>query len=433
MNRRGAVIFVVLIVTVALAVGLVSLLSGVRGQSNTVRAIVDRHEQRLAARSAAYAIAAEIYLQRDSALAGQLPSLKESEDVLRVENLLVWQWQLVVDEKGKYLEPFASRLDVNHVSESTLRTFLETNDVASDHVLSHKPFHSLGSIRHAVGKSSDNDVNRSLTISSLDPQLRSGSGNQIGYLGAERIAVGSGASTPSGLSAEGDAFFQTISTGEWVPASASQILLRFQALAIPEEEWDIFLDAFDFGQGEPSYGLIDLSHATARVLAAIPGIDDAIAASFVDHRDSLSDDDLSGLTWPVRSGLVGVENYAMAIDQLTSRSLQFGVRYSVQHGNYDSVLFESNNMDTRPCEYELVIDISGDRPRVGYLRDVSSLRSRALPRMRSPESTEGQFDNSPEEIPEIRVDVVENGDSIDNKLVEKNTQWGRYPASGQQE
>ena len=58
MKRRGVVIFVVLIAVVAMAAGLTAMLAGVRGQSESVRAIVARQEHRLAARSAAYAIAA---------------------------------------------------------------------------------------------------------------------------------------------------------------------------------------------------------------------------------------------------------------------------------------------------------------------------------------------------------------------------------------
>ena len=372
-KERGVVIFVVLIAVVAMAAGLTAMLAGVRGQSESVRAIVARQEHRLAARSAAYAISAEIYQQRDLALAGRLPELGETEDVLRYEDAPAWHWKLEANDSGQVVEPFAARLDVNHVNGSVVRAFLESNDLDAGHLLGHRPMRSLGMIRHAVGQSDGDDVSHLLTISSSDPQLRTGAGNQTGFVGDARVVPGSNDSAPSGLSTEGAAFFERMSSGVMIPLARGEILAQLRQRAVPADEWDVLLDAFDLHDGKPEFGLVDLSHAPATILAGLPGIDDELAESLVDQRESLTTDDLAGLSWPVRDEILSVTEYVGVIDMLSTRSVQFGVRFAVVL-DYDELDDDvSQPPTTRELWYEMVVDVAGDRPRAGYLRDVTSL------------------------------------------------------------
>ena len=146
--------------------------------------------------------------------------------------------------------------------------------------------------------------------------------------------------------------------------------MQLEVRGIDQSEWDIMLDTFDIHDGEPSYALISLSHADARVLAALPGVDEELAERLVDHRESLAAADLAGVTWPVREGLVSIEEYAEIIDMLCARSLQFEVEFSVSRESDDA----ESVIEERPAGgFQMVVDISGSRPRLAYLRDVSYL------------------------------------------------------------
>ncbi len=433
MNRRGAVIFVVLIAVVAMAAGLSALLSGVRGQSNAVRSIVTRHESRLAARSAAYAIAAELHRSREEAHLGQIPELPDNEDVLRYEDKQSWQWT-IVSADGHSVEPFAARLDLNHAEDAVLEAFFQSNEIDSEHALSHRPIRSLGMARHAIAEAPENPVDQLVTISSLDPQLRSGAGGQSGFVGTPRMGVGAGGEPSSSLSPEGVALYESISSGDWQPAGLGEILTQLPLRSIPEEEWDILLDSFDMNDGRPSYGLVDLSHASANVLSALPGIDEEVAESLVDHRESLSDDDLSGLSWPVREGLMEIDDYTKAINFLTSRSLQYGVRFAVER---DEEISESDQLtsddlfeDITAAQYEMVVDLSGEQPRIGYLRDVTNLKWE----VKQPTTTEipdpaAVFGDDAVEL-DLPADEMPESEGNDDSTSGSTTGWSRYGTGG---
>ena len=122
--RRGIVLIAVLLVTVAMAASLTAMLSGVRGQSDAVFAIAKRHEQRLAARSAAYAIAAEIGSSRDSVLAGELPEIASSASVIRLEGADGWGWSIVEHDGEPVIEALAGRIDANAASDDVVKSLL---------------------------------------------------------------------------------------------------------------------------------------------------------------------------------------------------------------------------------------------------------------------------------------------------------------------
>ena len=111
--RRGIVLIVVLIVTVALAAGLTALLSGVRGQSDAVFAIAQRQQQRLAARSVAYALAEEFDAARDSVLGGEMPELSSREVVIRHEDADGWAWAIVERDGEPMIEGLGGLVDAN--------------------------------------------------------------------------------------------------------------------------------------------------------------------------------------------------------------------------------------------------------------------------------------------------------------------------------
>lgn len=186
MMRRAVVLIAVLLVTVAMAASLTAMLSGVRGQSDAVFAVVTRHEQRLAARSAAYAIAAEMGASRDRVLGGEMPGLSSSASVIRRENADGWGWSLVEREDGEpVLEAMSGRIDANHASDEVVVALLSDD---SKSVLDARPLRTPGALR-AVLPASKEDVDSAdrtalMTLISVDPQVRSGVGGPAGSRGA---------------------------------------------------------------------------------------------------------------------------------------------------------------------------------------------------------------------------------------------------------
>lgn len=378
--RRGLVLIAVLLVTVAMAAGLTAMLSGVRGQSEAVFAIVTRQEQRLAARSAAYAIAQELGESRDRILAGEDPDLSASQSVIRAEGRDGWGWAIDEDERGVKLEYLAGRVDVNSATDEMLSVLLQNE---AERIAEAKPIRTPGALRalfadqdQAQAESDDESVVERLTLFSIDPQVRSGAGGPAGSRGTARVGIESGTSAPVGLSNDGAAFYAGIADGAWRPSSLGHMLRELQVRVIPAEDWDLLLDAVYVGSDEPRRGLIDLNHASEEVLAALPGIDETIASAIVDRRESLSIEDRAGLSWPVREGVVDVDTYAGVIDLLTVRSMQIGVRFRVEREPEEMGVNDEFNAprleDEFPAlEYEGIVDLAGSAPRFVYLREVT--------------------------------------------------------------
>jgi len=376
--RRGIVLIAVLLVTVAMAASLTAMLSGVRGQSDAVFAIAKRHEQRLAARSAAYAIAAEIGSSRDSVLAGELPEIASSASVIRLEGADGWGWSIAEHDGEPVIEALAGRIDANAASDEVVNSLLADD---ADKLLEARPVRMPGSLRAVLQSGAiedETEPNHSvlLTLFSIDPQVRSGVGGPAGSRGLPRVGVESGAPTPAGLSNEGAALFAGISDGSFRPSSLGHVLREAEARGIPEEDWDLLVDAVYVGDAQPRRGLVDLNHASAEVLAALPGMDETLANAIVDRRESISIEDRAGLSWPVREGVIELGVYADLVDMLTVRSMQIGVRFRVEHEREELGVNEEFNApvieDKIPAlEFYGIVDLAGGSPRFVYLRDVT--------------------------------------------------------------
>lgn len=447
--RRGIVLIAVLLVTVAMAASLTAMLSGVRGQSDAVFAIAKRHEQRLAARSAAYAIAAEIGSSRDSVLAGELPEIASSASVIRLEGADGWGWTIAENEGEPVIEALAGRIDANAASDEVVKSLLADD---ADKLLEARPVRMPGSLRAvlqsgAVEKKAEPDRLVQLTLFSIDPQVRSGVGGPAGSRGSPRVGVESGEPTPSGLSNEGAALFAGISDGSFRPSSLGHVLREAEARGIPEEDWDLLVDAVYVDDAQPKRGLLDLNHASAEVLAALPGMDETLANAIVDRRESISIDDRAGLSWPVREGVIEMGVYADLVDMLTVRSMQIGVRFRVEHEREELGVNEEFSApvivdDVPPLEFYGIVDLAGPSPRFMYLRDVTyvkwqgSVKIEAEGNSYAPE-TDTVIDSGidSEDIEPIRGTSPVGGDVPDEGSTQDSPEsqdvpgtWGRFVA-----
>ncbi len=439
--RRGLVLIAVLLLTVALAAGLTAMLSGVRGQSEAVFSIAQRHEQRLAARSAAYAIAQELGAAREQILAGELPEIAANESVIRAEHRSGWGWSLGGDDGSGGLENLAGRLDVNVATDEMLAALLPHDAEA---VTAASPIRTPGALRQILDhehddaeSENDSGLIERLTLFSIDPQLRSGAGGPAGSRGTPRIGIESGASTPIGLSVEGAALFDGIADGSWRPSSLGHILREASARGIPQEDWDLLLDAVYIENDKPRRGLIDLNHADETVLASLPGLDSVLAGAIVDRRESLSGEDRSGLSWPVRDGVVDLDTYAQLVDRLTVRSMQIGVRFRVVsepeelgvNAEFNAPRLEA---DLPEIEYHGVVDLSGTRPRFVYLRETTYESweggVRLVKGAEEPSDESEDFDSFPEDLPAGGDTPDQDIDQEQPQMQDASGAWGRFVA-----
>lgn len=443
MKRAGFVIFVVLIAVIAMAAGLTALLSGVRGQSETVRAIVDRQEARFAARSAALAIGAEIEDQLDQILAGDMPKLAESDDVILYEDGSSWNWQIEMSG-GEWngIEPLGNLLDINHSSKEVVAAILQSGGESD----SNTPNHALRTYGMIEQQVLDPELISIFTVSSADLPLRTGAGGQRGETGQSRINPGEGGEASSGLSADGITLFNEIATGALTVSKRSEL---FRSLSrVPTEDWDVLLDVFTFSDSPMIRGLIDISRAPESVIAALPGIDEESAALLVEYREGLSAQDLSGLSWPVRYDVIELEEYMQCVDLLTTRSMQYRVRFKVDRQVYETVNmslgYESEEDQDSPVygSYDMVVDLSTTQARVAYLRDITfepwAQRDSGTPSSQS--SDEETVTELPEDRGVFKSDIRPSTGRRDaDNPVESDepaedgagVQWGRYPAGGQ--
>jgi hypothetical protein len=135
-------------------------------------------------------------------------------------------------------------------------------------------------------------------------------------------------------------------------------------------------------------GRVDLLRAPVDVLAALPGIDRSMAFDIVDTRERLSADARLSPLWMVQEGLMSLTDFAPLADHVTMRSLVWRVRIEAGYrvleptegvaGVADSVLEglardESEDVLLDRVVYDAVIDVSSERPRVAYLREVTML------------------------------------------------------------
>ncbi len=219
-----------------------------------------------------------------------------------------------------------------------------------------------------------------VTVFSFDPNIQSGLGdNGSDHRGklrvnlqtawSDRLAGAIDERFGSGSSASLESFFDRgvkfKSLGD-VAAAAGQV-------GLPVAGWPPVFDALTITDDPFLIGRIDLNRATAQVLACIPGVSQSAADQIVEMRDKVDADAKRSVCWPLVQGIVKTEEFAKAVDYLSTRSMQWRVR--VEAGLAPSGSGEQSERADEVLKdrvvLEAVVDVASERPRVAYLRDVT--------------------------------------------------------------
>jgi len=404
--RRGTILLVVLvIITVAALTGTTVMYLGEAGMSAEGVAL-KRIQSRSLAWSGVQAVMADLADQRDTLLDGGAPVLEG-------------QWELFSDStgtrgivrlmdlgQGKTAVSEASKLDINTATAEMLgripgmtpeiaqavvafrsaRRFASVDDLlrvkgVTPEMLRGSPPGQDRLLDPAEGAEPPARLADLLTVFSFDPNIQSGLGDggsehrgnlrvNLNIEWSDRLAAaldqrfGDGASRAVKSLLDRGTTFKTC--GDVVNAA--------NTVGVGASEWATILDALTVSDDPYILGRVDLNTASAEVLAAIPGISKESAALIVQAREGLSDGERISVAWPAAQGIIATEDFVKAVDHLTTRSMQWRVRVEAGTVSRDTS-GGAEQLDevvlSDRMVLEAVIDVSSERPRIAYLRDVT--------------------------------------------------------------
>ena len=122
-------------------------------------------------------------------------------------------------------------------------------------------------------------------------------------------------------------------------------------------------------EGRWASGRIDINTAPLEVLQTLPGLDSESAAALVDARESLGASAQADIPWPRDRNLITSSTMTGLYGLITNRTWLWKLRFAagtVPSEDTDSAL-------ENPVMVELVVDLSGPRPRLASFRDIGRL------------------------------------------------------------
>lgn len=413
-NRRATILFAVLIVvTIASLIGTTAMYLGEAGVSSQ-GVSVRRMQSRALVWSGVQAAMAELAEQRDKLLDGHPPVLTGQWDLYADDNgtrgvirLAAIGPTAVEDGRAGTAVSETAKLDLNSATAEMLakidgidpslakaivaardqRRFSSVEDLLRIKGITAEVLHG-GDRDTSTGAASSGTPGAAaladlLTVFSFDPNIQAGLGpNGSDHRGNLRINLATpwsdrlagaiderfGEGTAAAVKGliNGGAKFKTL----------SDVATAARTAGLKPADWAPALDVFTVSDDPYLLGRVDLNLAPAAVLAAIPGISKAAADQIVQARDKVELDARRSVAWPASEGILSAEDFAKAVDFLTTRSLQWRVR--VEAGLVRREESQSGGRDDRAALgekviLEAVIDVSSERPRLTYVRDVTLL------------------------------------------------------------
>jgi DNA uptake protein ComE-like DNA-binding protein len=151
--------------------------------------------------------------------------------------------------------------------------------------------------------------------------------------------------------------------------SEAKFFQVLRSFGVDPAEWPDVIDALTSDSTQYHFGRVNINYAPHEVLAALPGLNDELAAQLVQARDSLTDEERNTVCWPAIEQIVPPEAYDLLAGRITTRSWTFRVRIAAGEVNAD----EPEGPLEHAVVYEAVIDLAAPRARVAYLRDVTMM------------------------------------------------------------
>ena len=428
---RAFVLYAALIVVAIGALIASSVVHAAQAQRSSADAAARRVQSRAIAWSGVQAAMEALRAQRDDLLRGRSADLPEDWSMFTDADGRQAVARLVEQRDGALLVSESGKVDVNTATAAMLaavpgldaeiaarivgaragRKFLSVHELAG--------IEGLRSAFGAVGEAPDEAVEDAfvppgdatpsrpltdlLTVFSFDPNVQAGMGrNAESHTGVRRIALSvkwserlaraiterfdeATANIVKALMEQGTKFEKE--------SDIVKVLRRFN---VPPADWAEVLDAYCGDAGPYRLGRIDVHSAPAEVLACVPGIDAAAAEQIALRREKLAHEQRLTPVWLVQENILTPDQFELAIDVLTSRAMQW--RIVIEAGFISP---EQGDSKERPpltdrVVVEAVLDVSSERARVAYLREITLAKAaRALGPLRAPTPEKKKDDSVP--------------------------------------
>ena len=138
---------------------------------------------------------------------------------------------------------------------------------------------------------------------------------------------------------------------------------------LPAGEWVAALDVLAVDPSPWRSGRLDLNLAPVEAIRMLPGITPEQAEEIVRVREDLSPEERRTVMWPALREILPLAAYPELVERISPRSLAWRVRLAC-----GSVSTESPEGPIEDATvWEVVIDLSGDRPRFAAIREITQL------------------------------------------------------------
>ncbi|HRQ72316.1 MAG TPA: helix-hairpin-helix domain-containing protein [Phycisphaerales bacterium] len=439
--RRGTVVFAVLVVITLGALAAATVLVSADASIAEAEVTVTRAQTRALAWSGVQVVMAELSSQRDALLDGRSPRITEEWELFTDEAGRRWMVRLV-DLGGAGGLPIVSesgKLDLNTATEAMLALLPGVGESLAKRIVEARAERPLASVDELLsidgftpemlygedagasgeafaGEVASLPLADVVTVFSFDPNVQSGAGDDpLRHRGRKRVNLNQawsdslrGALVERFGEGVAQAVEQIMKNGtEFKSESDFVRVMRF--FQVPPADWAEALDALCTSDDDYLLGRVDLSTAPAEALACVPGIDAAMAEEIVAARERLDEEARKSVAWPAAEGIVPEAEFQEAVPWLTTRAMQWRVR--VGPGDAPPL--------AQRMVLEAVIDVSSQRPRVAYLRDVT-----LLPLARRLYA--GRTEEAADEWPEDEADLLEDPENTATASGLPPLEWERW-------
>ncbi len=381
MRRAIALLTVLLVIVLGALIAMIALDQADAGATGA-RDSLSRRESRAVAWSGVLGALAEIETQRDDILQGAAPELTEEWTVFEDGAITARVRIEPIDaESASPVQSESAKLNLNIATVPMLARLAGLGDERASSVrglASKGGITSVEDIR-LVGLDPHDEANALGGVSldvlataySLDPDLGIGIADRSSA-GRPRVKWSeSEKSFDRRLGADRtttEAIEQLVGAGIDL-SSATEVASALQRLGVTQSSWAGVWDEIAFG-GEQGgrEGLVDMSRASEAVLSCVPGFEGK-AVEIHEAATRLGADRLRSPTWPLDAGIVDGAQMARALPWTTVRSCHWRVRIVGEIVRTISSSDEPKLLSRSVLE--AVIDCTGERARVAYLRDVT--------------------------------------------------------------
>ncbi len=404
-RHGGFVIIAVLVIVMSALLIATSMLYLMQADATIAAHGRDANTERALLWSGVQVVSDELERQRETFLRGSLPDLDE-QYVLYERNGRAGVVRLMpVGADGARAVPESAKLDVNIATREMLASFDLISEQLAQRIIAHRD-QTLGRPLQSVAEL--------LEVDGITPEVLYGPMDEIDYLSdargedggvGERIRTRLLGAEPRGLAdlltvwsiepaLQRSGKLRINLNVEWSDELEERVTERFDENAanllkqifetntfdnesvlynvlkffnVDADEWPEIIDTFTSEEGEHHFARVNINHAPAEVLAALPGIDQDAADEIVQARDRMSEEDRETIAWCAMAEVLDVDAYIELAGLLTTRSWTYRLRLAV--GEVDV------NEPDAPLEHmsiaEVVIDLASPRARLAYLRDVT--------------------------------------------------------------